>query len=182
MSRTVSRQSYEPMEIPLIKVNELINSIFAMNQGTVAEQLGVCSKIGGQLLQNQLINHISSLKSAKLLCYELVLMIAEENAFEGISKISCYENSYGKNKNVQLSTSMRCTLALIDQSLKGLIENEQSKKKGGTEKHIGSSPFYQAYAQFKNLLNNFDTLIYEEDENQIFSSSVKRVHLEADSS
>ena len=114
MSRSVSRQSYEPMEIPLIKVNELINSIFAMNQGTVVEQLGVCSKIGGQLLQNQLINNISSLKSAKLLCYELVLMIAEENAFEGISKISSFENSYGKNKNVQLSTSIRCTLALID--------------------------------------------------------------------
>lgn len=52
MNKGQSRQSRQPIQIPLIKVNEIINSIFAMNQGTVVEQLEICSKMGGQLLQN----------------------------------------------------------------------------------------------------------------------------------
>lgn len=69
MSRGESRSSYDPIDLPLMKVNELINSIFAMNQPAMAEQLKTCSKIVGQLLQNELISHISSLGAAKLLCY-----------------------------------------------------------------------------------------------------------------
>lgn len=70
-----------------------------MNQATVVEQLEICSKMGGQLLQNELINDMSNLNSAKLLCYELVLMIAEANFVEDYSKVSSFENLCGKNRN-----------------------------------------------------------------------------------
>lgn len=76
MSRS-NKQYVETIDPTLMKINELINSIFAMNQPTLVDQLQTCSKIVSQLLQNELINHISGLGAAKLLCFELILMIAE---------------------------------------------------------------------------------------------------------
>lgn len=79
MSRAQSRNNL-PITTPLMKVNELINSIYAVNHNELIDQLHTCSKIVSQLLHNQLIDHINSIGAAKLLCYELVLLIAEENA------------------------------------------------------------------------------------------------------
>lgn len=51
MSRS-NKQHIETIDPTLMKINELINSIFAMNQPTLIDQLQTCSKIVSQLLQN----------------------------------------------------------------------------------------------------------------------------------
>lgn len=52
MSRTDIKNPHNNIQLPLMKVNELINSIFAMSQHEIVDQLQTCSKIVSQLLQN----------------------------------------------------------------------------------------------------------------------------------
>lgn len=117
MSRSDSKQSNNNLELPLMKVNELINSIFAMNHHEMADQLQTCSKIVSQLLQNELVNHLSSIAAAKLLSYELILLIAEENAADSRRRLSLMENTFGNNKKIKLTASMRNTLTSIGEIL-----------------------------------------------------------------
>jgi hypothetical protein len=52
MSRSENKGIIANIDTPLMKVNELINSVFAMNQYEMVDQLQTCSKIVSQLLQN----------------------------------------------------------------------------------------------------------------------------------
>lgn len=100
-----------------MKVNEVINSIFALNQHEIIDQLQTCSKIVSQLLQNELINHFPSQAATKLLTYELILLIAEENVADSRPRLSLMENTFGNNKKIKLTASMRNTLTSIGEVL-----------------------------------------------------------------
>lgn len=136
MSRSENKGIIANIDTPLMKVNELINSVFAMNQYEMVDQLQTCSKIVSQLLQNQLINHVSSLAAAKLLVYELVLLIAEENAADSRPRLSLMENTFGNNKKIKLTASLRNTLASIGELLEQMIWKNAPKKKGSAEKNV----------------------------------------------
>ena len=53
----------------MLKVNEIINSIYAMNQPLLETQLQTCHHIVGELLHNDLISHIQSVHALRLLSY-----------------------------------------------------------------------------------------------------------------
>lgn len=61
------------------KINEILNSVYALNQAEMDSQLYTCSKIVSELLQNNFIA-LATPSAVKLICYELVLMIAEEES------------------------------------------------------------------------------------------------------
>jgi|688.fasta_scaffold626250_1 hypothetical protein len=52
MSRSEHKPLTNTINAPLMKVNEIINSIFALNQSSLFDQLQTCSKIVSQLLHN----------------------------------------------------------------------------------------------------------------------------------
>lgn len=128
-----------------------------MNQHEMIDQLQTCSKIVSQLLQNELINHLSSLAAAKLLAYELILLIAEENVADSRPRLSLMENTFGNNKKIKLTASLRNTLTSIGEVLEEMIWKNVPRKKGSAEKNVlEKSPLYQGYTEFKQLLADFD--------------------------
>lgn len=117
MSKPKNGHICESMSSSLIKVKNMINSVMKMNHYEVAEQLGTCSNIVEQLLRNDAMNQIISIRSIKLVAFELILMIAEEKACNSELNISDYEDSFVNNKKLKFTASMKNTLAAINETM-----------------------------------------------------------------
>ena len=110
-------------------------------------------------MQNDFISHLTSLKAAKLLAYELILFVAEEAAVEK-PRLTLMENTFGQNKKVGLTASLRHNLTAIEEILEETLwQANGSKRRGGTEKKIGTdSKLSENIEEFRYLLKEFDRL------------------------
>jgi len=59
----------EQIEEAMGEINDLIEKIFSMQLYALENENQTCSKIVGELLQNDLIAHVKSLPALKLLIY-----------------------------------------------------------------------------------------------------------------
>ena len=110
------------------QINEIVNSIFAMNAQAIDSQLYNLSKIVGQFLRNDLITHINSVKALKLLAYELVMTIAQESVSEK-PRLTFLENAFEENKKIRFSASLKNNLTSIGDLLDNLMWNSEIGKK-----------------------------------------------------
>lgn len=99
-----------------LKVNEIINSIYAKDPRTIQSEFHSTSSIVSELIHNDLIIHINSLTTAKLLALELIIFIAEESATKK-PRISLLETALDENKKIRAEASLRNNLESIKELL-----------------------------------------------------------------
>jgi hypothetical protein len=110
-------EKYTDSQLAMADINELIASIMNMNQVTIFEELESCSEICADLLTNSLISCQLPPPATQLLCYKLIIMIAEDKAMEESPKFQLPDNGMTNFQEVRITMGIRDILYSISEVL-----------------------------------------------------------------